>query len=308
MNITLKQLRVFTAIARTENVSRAATELSLTQSAASMALRELEQQLGVQLFDRAGKRLQLNVEGNRLLPKARQILDEVQQIAGELGHAVRPQLAVGASTTIADCLFPTMATHLYQRHADLDLQLESGNSSNIMALLLAHRIDLGLVEGVCQHPQLASTPWWTDRLVIVASPEHPLVRQSAMAPLPVTALAGSRWILREAGSGTRAIFEHAFRAQLSGFELAAGLKHLPTIRALVAAGDALTCLSGISVSTDIAAGRLAVVHVRDLTLERQFYLLEHKQAYRSAIHGELIDWIMQQAACRGAAACSSPPY
>lgn len=308
MNITLKQLRVFTAVARTENVSRAAADLSLTQSAVSMALRELEQQLGVQLFDRAGKRLLMNAEGHRLLPRAQQILDEVKDIAVELGHAARPQLAVGASTTIADCLFPTMATHLYERYADLDLQLESGNSNAIMSLLLARKIDLGLVEGICQHSQLASTPWWTDRLLIVANPEHPLVKQAAREPLPIEALAGSRWILREAGSGTRAIFEHAFRSQLSGFELAAELRHLPTIRALVAAGDALTCLSEISVATDIAAGRLAVVDVRGMALERQFYLLEHKQAYRSAIQRELIDWIMQQAACRNAAACSLPPY
>jgi len=308
MNITLKQLRIFVAVARTENISRAAVELSLTQSAVSMALRELEQQLGTQLFDRIGKRLLMNGQGHRLLPKAKQILDEVQDIGTGLGHAIRPQLVVGASTTIADCLFPTLATHLYAHHTDLDLHLESGNSHAIMALLLARKIDLGLVEGVCQHPQLTSTPWWTDRLLIVASPRHPLAKQAAGAALPVTALKGSRWILREAGSGTRAIFEHALRAQLSGFEVAAELKHLPTIRALVAAGDALTCLSEISAAADIASGRLVSIDVRGITLERQFYLLEHRQGYRSAIHLELIDWIRQQAECRTAAECALAPY
>jgi len=296
MNITLKQLRVFAAVAQRENVSRAAIDLSLTQSAVSMALKELELQLDLKLFDRVGKRMLMNQQGYWLLPRAQGILDQIQMIASESGKAGPQLLAVGASTTIADCLFPALARHLYGSHPDLELRLETGNTSAILTQVLARKIELGLIEGVCQHPQLIATPWWTDHLVIVANPAHPLVVQSATSPVTIKALAGSRWIMREAGSGTRAIFEHAFRRQLSGFNIVAELRHVPTIKALVASGDSLACLSGITVAKEIAAGTLAPVSVRNMRLERQFFMLQHKQVYQSDIHAGLVRWVMQQAA------------
>ncbi|OIO71495.1 MAG: hypothetical protein AUJ58_00340 [Zetaproteobacteria bacterium CG1_02_55_237] len=294
MHITLKQLRIFVSVARSENVSRAAVELCLTQSAVSMALKELEKQLGLQLFDRAGKRMLMNQQGHWLLPRAQRILDQIQAIARELGQASRQTLAIGASTTIADCLFPNLVTHLYAQAPDLELHLETGNSSAILAHLLTRKIELGLVEGVCQHPQITATPWWTDHLVIVASPSHPLVGQARGGPLPVKVLAGTTWIMREAGSGTRSIFEHAFRAHLSDFNILAELKHVPTIKALVADSERLACLSAIAVKKEIASGELVILNVRGMKLERQFYMLQHKQVYQSDIHTHLIQWIMQQ--------------
>lgn len=289
MNITLRQLRIFSAVATRESITQAATALSLTQSAVSTAIRELEQQLGLQLFDRAGKRIRLNRQGEWLLPRAGRVLDQVQAIGDELGQAGRQSLAIGASTTIADCLFPRLAIWLYERHPDLELQLQTGNSSTIMTELLAHRIEFGLVEGVCQHPRLEITPWWSDQLVIVGRSGHPLI--DATAPHPPEALAAYRWIMREAGSGTRGIFEHAFRDQLDRFEIMAELKHLPTIKRLVEESDALTCLSRISVAAEIEAGGLVVIDVAGMQLERSFYLLRHKDAWQSELHGELVTWL-----------------
>jgi len=292
MNITLKQMRVFVAVARVENVSRAATELHLTQSAVSMALRELESQLGRALFDRAGKRLLINANGAWLFPKALAMLEQVHDIAVQMGQADRQHLAIGGSTTIADCLFPKLARYLYETEPTLDLQLESGNSDAILALLLARNIDIGLVEGICQHPQVNATPWWNDRLVVIAHPSHPLARRAAHGPLPVEALVGSTWILRERGSGTRAIFEHALRGHISDFTLRSELKHLPTIKALVSSGNAwLSCLSEISVAAEIKAGDLTTIAIEGISLERQFYMLEHKQAYRSSLVSGIIHWI-----------------
>jgi len=295
MNITLKQLRIFVAVAGTENVSRASERLSLSQSAVSMALKELELQLGLKLFDRAGKRMLMNRQGHWLLPRARHILEQVQAIGRDLGHASRQTLSIGASTTIADCLFPSLATHLYGQYPDLELHLESGNSSAILSLLLARKIELGLVEGVCQHPQVTSTAWWTDRLVIVASPHHPLAaRFGKNGPLPVGALAGTSWIMRETGSGTRAIFEHAFREYLPGFGIMAELDHVPTIKALVAEGECLACLSEIAVKRELASGELVGIDIRGMELERRFYMLRHKQGYQSEMHAQLIEWIEQR--------------
>lgn len=295
MNITLKQLRIFVAVAGNENVSRASEKLSLSQSAVSMALKELELQLGLKLFDRAGKRMLMNRQGHWLLPRAQHILEQVQSIGRELGYSARQTFAIGASTTIADCLFPSLASHLYEQYPDLELHLESGNSSSILSLLLARKIELGLVEGVCQHPQVTSTAWWTDRLVIVASASHPLaVRAGKAGPLPASALGNTAWIMRETGSGTRAIFEHVFREYLPSFTIMAELDHLPTIKALVTGGDCLACLSEITVKRELARGELVAVDIRDMALERQFYMLRHKLGYQSDIQARLIEWIGQR--------------
>jgi len=291
MNITLRQLDIFMAVAGSGNVTRAAGEMNLTQSAVSTAIRELEQQLGLSLFDRVGKRIRLNQQGDWLLPRARRILGQVQALAEELGQAGSHSLSVGASTTIADCLFPRLASHLYAEYPGLELHLHTGNSSSVLAGLLAHHIEIGLVEGICQHPKIEATAWWTDRLAIIARPDHPLVRRAAEGPLTAAKLAGSRWIMREAGSGTRAIFEHAFADLLPTFNIVAELPHVPTIKALVARDDALACISEISVADELADGRLARIAVRGRKLERQFYMLQHHQAYRSEIQLALTQWL-----------------
>ncbi len=300
MNITLRQLHIFMAVAASGNVTRAARELNLTQSAVSTAIRELELQLDLSLFDRVGKRIRLNPQGDWLLPRARRILDEVQGLAEELGKAGRQSFSIGASTTIADCLFPRLATHLYDAYPGLELHLHSANSSDILADLLAHRIEIGLVEGICQHPKIEAESWWTDRLVIIARPDHPLAGRAAGQPLEACELDGSRWIMREAGSGTRDIFEHAFADHLSRFEIMAELPHVPTIKALVADSDALACISEILVAGELADGRLVRIDVAGRRLERQFYLLQHRQAYRGGIQLELSDWLRNLAADKAA--------
>ncbi|TLS66775.1 LysR family transcriptional regulator [Mariprofundus erugo] len=294
VNVTLKQLRIFVAVARREHVSHAAAEMSLSQSAVSMALAALEEQLGATLFDRVGKRMVMNQQGNWLLPRAQYVLAQVEAIAGEFGSSGRKMCAIGASTTIADALFPSMSMHLYSVCPDLELYLETGNSSVIIDHLLARRIEIGLVEGVCQHPRILARPWFTDQLLIVAHPAHPLVLQSQETPLSVQQLSHSRWVMREEGSGTRAIFEHVFRTVLASFHIVATLKHVPSIKQLVASGDMLACLSALTVAGEIARGELKVVHMRDVQLERQFFLLQHRQAFYSEIHTELLQWIVQQ--------------
>lgn len=295
MNITLKQLRIFVAVARHDNISHAASQLSLTQSAVSMAIKELEDQLGLKLFDRSGKRIRINPQGEQLLPKAMAALDHIHAIADSVGQDSPQVVRAGASSTIADCLFPRLATRLYQQYPSLELHLETGNSQHILDQILRRKIELGLVEGICQHPQINAIPWWTDHLLIVASPQHPLARQAAAAQaLPLKAFSGSSWIMRETGSGTRAIFEHNFQTVLPEISIRAEFKHVPTIKALVAAGHHLACLSEIMVHNEILSGELVTLPVRGMKLERQFHMLEHKQAYRSEVHRYLANWIKQQ--------------
>lgn len=148
MRFTLRQMQVFVEVARSENVSRAAEALSLSQSAASAALAELESQFERQLFERHGKRLRLNEYGSLLLPHAVELLDRAAEIEGLLrGERGLGSLRVGATLTIGNYLLPIIVSNFLQAHPESRVRLQVRNTATIAAMLLHHEIDLGLVEG-----------------------------------------------------------------------------------------------------------------------------------------------------------------
>ena len=154
MNITMRQLEIFTAIATYGNVTRAASELLLSQSAASMALAELENQLGQKLFSRNGKKLVLNEAGRALMPKAAELLERLAEI-GELFNSGSSRFAgsirVGASSTIGNYLIPQYLGRFVDKHPAVDIILEVGNTDQIINSLLDYKIDIGYIEGICNH-------------------------------------------------------------------------------------------------------------------------------------------------------------
>ena len=167
MHFTLRQIEVFAAVARQQSVSRAAESLSLSQSATSTSLAELERQCGCQLFDRAGKRLCLNALGEQLLPQAVALLDQARAIedllAGKSGFG---SLAVGATLTIGNYLATLLIGSFMQRHPECRVKLHVHNTAHIVHQIAQHELDLGLIEGDCQHPDLQVQPWVEDELVV----------------------------------------------------------------------------------------------------------------------------------------------
>ena len=209
MNITLRQLEIFAAIAEQGNVTRAAEELLLSQSAASMALAEFENQLGEKLFSRSGKKLCLNESGRTLLPRVMELLArtaEIECMFASSGRELAGAVKVGASSTIGNYLITSYLGQFAQENPAVELSLEVGNTEQIIGSLLDFNIDIGYIEGLCQHPKIITRKWIRDKLVVFASPRHPLV---AKKQLSIADLAAAKWILRERGSGTRVIFENA---------------------------------------------------------------------------------------------------
>jgi len=209
MHFTLRQIEVFAAVARQESVSRAAESLSLSQSATSTSLAELERQSGCQLFDRAGKRLCLNALGQQLLPQAVALLDQARAIEDLLnGKSGFGSLAVGATLTIGNYLATLLIGSFMQRHPECRVKLHVHNTAHIVHQIAQHELDLGLIEGDCQHPDLEVQPWIEDELVVFCAPQHPLAGRGEVG---LDELTSEAWILREQGSGTRMTFEQAVR-------------------------------------------------------------------------------------------------
>jgi DNA-binding transcriptional LysR family regulator len=279
MRFSLRQLEVFVAIARAQSVSRAAAQLSLSQSAASTALGELEKQLDTRLFDRAGKKLQLNELGRLLLPQAAELLDRARAIeALLLGEAAVGPLRIGATLTIGNYLAALLISDFLQQYPGRQVHLEVGNTASIVQRVANLELDLGLIEGVSRHPDLVALPWVADELVIFAAASHPLAKRNE---LTLEDLLGARWILREPGSGTRENFDHAMRSALSRLDVLLELEHTEAIKQAVESGLGIGCISKLALRDAFRRGELVPLQVPGLNFSRYFYFLLHKQKFRT---------------------------
>ncbi|MDG0902272.1 LysR substrate-binding domain-containing protein, partial [Pseudomonas sp. L01] len=204
MKFTLRQLEVFVAVAQQESVSRAAEGLSLSQSATSTSLGELERQFDCKLFDRAGKRLTLNALGRQLLPQAVALLDRGEEIENLLnGKTAFGSLDLGATLTIGNYLATLLIGAFMQRQPDCRVRLHVHNTAQVVQQVAHYELDLGLIEGDCRHPDIEVQPWMEDELVVFCAPQHPLARRGGA---DLERLTREAWILREQGSGTRLTF------------------------------------------------------------------------------------------------------
>jgi DNA-binding transcriptional LysR family regulator len=281
VKITLKQLRVFDAIARSGGVARAANDISLTQSAASMSLKALEGQLDAQLFDRQGKRLQLNDYGRWLQPKAHSILQQINEIEHSAqNEELQGQLQIGASSTIANYLLPKIMAEFVSEHSQVSIDLKVGNTGQVIDDLLHLRIDLGLIEGLCDEQYLDLIPWRRDKLVVFCSPEHPLAKKKKIS---ARELSTKQWILRESGSGTREIFTLASHGVLEALPVKLELGNSEAIKQAVKTGLGLGCLSELTLKSELAHGELKLLSTPYLKLERQLYILNRNDLYRSQL-------------------------
>lgn len=279
MHYTLRQLQVFLAVAHFENVTRAAEYLSMSQSACSGALRDLERQYNVQLFDRVGKRLQANELGRLLRPKAEALLERAQDFEQDLmKHKEVGQLKIGATLTIGNYLAVGLITHFMQDAPDARVSLNVANTSVITRELLNFDIDLGLIEGELYHPDLDVVPWRDDELMCFCSPEHPLAKRKQLTNEDILQ---ATWILREQGSGTRQTFDRAMHGLLPDLHVLLELQHTEAIKRAVAANLGISCLSRISLQDAFSRGALVPLPTPHRDLSRMFYLVLHKEKYRS---------------------------
>lgn len=279
MRYSLRQLEVFLAVARFENVSRAARSLAMSQSAASGSLKELEQQFDVLLFDRIGKRLQLSELGRQLRPEAEALLARAAAFEQSLaGETVGGRLRIGATLTIGNYLAVGMIADFRQRYPETDIALEVANLQHIAERVADFAIDLGMVEGEVHHPELETRFWRADELQVFSAPGHPLAGKRALTDDDLLA---EDWIVREPGSGTRQTFDRAMRGILPGLKLAMELQHTEAIKRAVEAGLGIGCLSRISLIEAFRRGSLVPLDVAGRDFSRAFYLVTHRAKYHS---------------------------
>jgi DNA-binding transcriptional LysR family regulator len=280
MHYTLKQLQVFLAVANHENASKAADELSMSQSAVSTALKELEQRFDLELFDRVGKRLQLNEQGALARPKAASLLAQAEELELSLRkHSDIGELKVGATLTIGNYLAVEIMAKFMKEHDQAKVELVVENTASIASKVQNFELDIGLIEGELQQANFDVRPWRDDELALFCSPDHYLAKKKDLDDLD---LMTADWIVRETGSGTRQAFDRAMSGILSGLKLRLELQHTEGIKRAVEAGLGIGCLSKITLEDDFKRGTLVPLMARHRDWTRKFYFILHRQKYLSS--------------------------
>lgn len=278
LRLTLRQLQIFAAVAHSGSTTAASAELALSQSATSAAVNELERLLSLQLFDRVGRRLLLNDNGRALLPRALALLDGaagIEQMARD-GSAQRQSLRVGASTTIGSHVLPGLLARFMggqpANAAAWRSQVVIGNTAAICDAVAAFELDVGLIEGACHQATLSVRAWLQDELVLVAAP-------SAQAPggnWSIADLQEQVWLLREPGSGTREATDQALLPHLHSYRRSMEMGSSEAIRHAATAGLGVACLSAWAVDAAIQAGQLQRLTTTLPKLQRQCYVVLHR--------------------------------
>lgn len=280
MRYSLRQLEVFLATARYENVTRAAETLAMSQSAASGSLKELERQFDMKLFDRLGKRLQLSELGQQLRPQVESLLEQARSLEQALtGEEVVGRLEIGATLTIGNYIAVNMIADFRQKNARSDIILRVANTETIAKQVAGFELDMGLIEGELQHPDLDIVHWRRDELVVFAAPNHPLSTSTALSDQDLLTLP---WIVREPGSGTRQAFDRAMQGILTDLHIGMELQHTEGIKRAVEAGLGVGCLSQICVAEAFKRGSLVPLKVPGRDFRREWYLITHRDKFHSA--------------------------
>ncbi len=292
--MTLEQLRIFVAVAEQEHVTRAAQTLNLTQSATSAAIAALEERYATKLFDRVGRNIRLTDAGRLFLTEARAVLARsaaAETVLADLAGLKRGSLSLAASQTVGNYWLPPLIHRYQSRFPGIAVRLRIGNTEQVAGWVHDGSADLGFVEGEVDDPALSIAPVAEDELVLVGDGTHGLAE---LRTLSTDDLKNVPWVVREPGSGTRAIFESALTSHgIARKDVAIALE-LPSneaVCAAVQAGAGVALISRLVAAASLKSG--ALVELRFPAPRRRFFALRNKERYVTRAEQEFDQLISQ---------------
>ncbi len=284
--MTLEQLRIFVAVAEQEHVTRAAQTLNLTQSATSAAIAALEERYATKLFDRIGRNIRLTDAGRLFLTEARAVLARsaaAETVLADLAGLKRGSLSLAASQTVGNYWLPPLIHRYQSRHPGIAVRLRIGNTEQVAGWVHDGSADLGVVEGEVDDPALSIAPVAEDELVLVGDGTHGLTGLRTLSTDDLKSapyLKSLSWVVREPGSGTRAIFERVLTSHGITREDITITLELPSneaVCAAVQAGAGVALISRLVAAASLKSG--ALVELRFPPPRRRFFMLRNRERY-----------------------------
>lgn len=288
---TFRQLEIFAAVAEYKKMNLAASKLYIAQPTVSQTIIDLEKEYDTILFERHNKELKITASGMLLLRRAKEILALQEGLDQEMKHLheQRP-LKLGATLTIGNTLLSELIILLNQEYPDIDVSVYIDNTKQLEHRMIHNELDLALAEGVILRKEIHTEPVFQDHLVIICGPNHPFFRRSSIL---LEDLANQNFIMREQGSGTRAIFESLMKHHhipfITKWECCSSSAILDAVRHSLGLG----IISYRCVKEYVEKGEIKICPIESLNLERYFYLCYNQnhtfttqmQDFTDMIHG-----------------------
>lgn len=296
MELNLHRLWIFLQVLECGGFSAAAQKLYLSQPSVSGQVRQLEQSLRATLVDRSGARIRPTAEGQVLAEHARRIFllaDEAVAAIQQVQGLAAGRIVVAGTSTVGTFLLPPLLARFLREHPGLDHGLRVGNGEQVQRWLLDGEVGLGVLAGRPDAPQLVVQPMFSDRLVLIGAPDHPLAGRPAVP----SQLVGERFLMRERGSATRLLQEAELERWGLGAVSTADMWGPETLKQSVGAGLGVSLISEHAVARDVAHGVLTVIEVQPapaarpvVVAHRRDRLLSPAETAFLVLLRELADW------------------
>lgn len=272
MKIDLRQLEMLEAVTRLGTLTLAADELNVTQPAISSQMRNLEDQIGMPLFERDGRRVRLTEAGKSVAHHARrvgQILEDIREDLRQFKDVDQGSLRIAVVST-ANYFIPEDIATFRKAYPGVEITLRVANRDEILDIMAANEADLAITGQPPDDADLVARPFKDNPLVVIAPTDHPLAGRQDIQP---SDLAKYPFVVRELGSGTRRVMERAFLDH--GLECRAEcvLSSNEAVKQAVQAGMGLAVISRQTIDLELETGRLTMLQSDDLALKRQWFLL-----------------------------------
>ncbi|HWP01540.1 MAG TPA: LysR substrate-binding domain-containing protein [Methylococcus sp.] len=293
MHLTLRQLDLFEAVARHSSFTRAAEEHYLTQSAVSIQIKRLEEQVGLPLFEHVGKRIYLTAAGKELHQAASEVLGRLRELEAALASLrgqVKGPLQIAVVTT-AKYFMPRLLGEFLRLYPEVEPRLTVTNRANILERLKRNCDDLVVMGQAPEESNAEPHAFLDNKLVVVAHPGHPLARERR---IPLVRLAQERFLVREPGSGTRMAMDRLFAEHRIGITPYMELGSSEAIKQGVMAGLGISILSLQNFPLERANGLLTVLDVEGFPLERRWYAVYLKGKRLSRVASTFLDFLLRQ--------------
>lgn len=274
-NATLRQLKIFEAVARLLSYSRAAEELHLTQPAVSTQIRLLEEHAGVVLLEQLGKKIYLTPAGTEMLRHSRLIMSQVREAASamiDFKGIVGGTLNVAAIST-ADYFFPRLLAAFTKRFDNVQLKLQVHNREQLLLDLHHNLIDIAVMASPPNDAEFVQTPFAPHPYVVIAAPDHPMAKRKK---IPLLDLVDEPFIVRERGSDTWNSMKEHMLDKLPSYKVGMEIGSTEAIKQAVMAGMGIGFLSAHTVSLELQTKHLVVLDIEHYPVMLQWHLVQHK--------------------------------
>lgn len=293
MHLTLQQLRLFESVARHGSYTRAAEELFLTQPAVSIQIKRLENQAGLPLFEKIGKKIFPTTAGKAMYEASLDILNRVEDLSNsfeELKGTVKGSLQVSVVST-AKYFIPNLLGAFLQQYPEVEPKLKFTNRARIIERLMNNDDDFVIMGQVPEDENLEAHPFMNNIIGIIAPANHPLANKKN---IPIEELVNHRFLNREIGSGTRYVFDQLLKKHDLQVEPYMELGSSEALKQAVMAGLGITVLSLHSIELERELNKLTILDVEGFPLRRRWYAVHLKGRKLSLVARTFLEFILNE--------------